>query len=105
MRIKIVIRNSIKVIPFIILLVLGVLMGLDFSLGIITQNKLVMMAMVMIFISLLGKRITLLLDTKVVRPFLNKLIISDNLRFSLLKSGAFLFTIAFTLQIIIIAYS
>lgn len=104
---EVLIRNSIKTIPFIVLFVLGIGIGLGFSFGVIKQNKLItiILVIVIIIMSLLRKKITLFLDSKIVLPILNKLIISDNLRFSLLKIAAFLFTIAFILQIIIIVYS
>ena len=51
------------------------------------------------------KRIEAYLDRKISQPMMNKLIISQNFRYLLLKLAAIFFTVGFIIQLIIVVIS
>lgn len=101
-----IIRKIISNIPSFFLLILGILMGMLFSsitknfvfLGIITA---LMIGLVLIF----SKKIAYILDVKISKPLLDKLIINSNLRYTLLKIAATFFTLGFVIQVVMILIS
>ena len=100
------IRKAILAIPNIVLGILGMIVGYSFMEGVDDLNYwiLVPAILLLIFSLVFAKKIKKKLDLKVTAPILNKLIINDSFRFTLLKTAAMLFTLGFLLQIITIIY-
>ena len=102
-----IIRKGIKTIPTILMFILGAIIGVITPKTIDEFNLKILIPLVLILILILifSKKIQKILDEKISVPLLNKLIINQNFRFSLLKTAAILFTLGFILQIITIIYS
>jgi hypothetical protein len=100
------IRGGIMFIPSILLGIVGMAIGYLFMEGIDNLNLKLLIPTILVFIItiIFSKKLKSWLDKKISVPILNKLIINDSFRFTLLKLGAFLFTLGFFLQIITIIY-
>ncbi|MCG1037224.1 hypothetical protein [Polaribacter sargassicola] len=100
------IRSGIMVIPSIILGIIGMIIGflLDEGVGSLNLKLLIPIILFFILIIIFYKKIKVWLDQKISKPILNKLIINDSFRFTLLRFAAILFTLGFFLQIITIIY-
>lgn len=103
---EVIIRKAIKTIPGLIMLILGAFIGFFTPKALSGFNLKILIPLILLFILtiIFSKKIQKLLDEKISVPLLNKLIINQDFRFSLLKTAALLFTTGFILQIITIIY-
>ncbi len=102
-----IIRKVIKTIPGFLMLILGGIIGVLAPKALTGFNLKVLIPLILLFIITIvfSKKLQKILDEKISVPLLNKLIINQSFRFSLLKTAALLFTLGFILQIITIIYS
>lgn len=101
-----IIRKIISNIPNFLLMILGMFMGIFFSTTIKNFTLLGIAAAILMALTLLfSKKISRTLDVKISKPLLDRLIVSSNLRYALLKIAATLFTLGFLIQIVMILIS
>ncbi|ARV13718.1 hypothetical protein [Polaribacter sp. SA4-12] len=102
-----IIRKVIKTIPGFLMLILGGVIGVLTPKALTGFNLKVLIPLILLFIItiIFSKKLQKILDEKISVPLLNKLIINQSFRFSLLKTAALLFTLGFIIQIITIIYS
>ena len=102
-----IIRKGIKTIPGFLMLIIGVVVGflIPKSLSDFNLKLIIPLACIFLLVVVFSKRMQKILDEKISVPLLNKLIINQSFRFSLLKTAALLFTLGFIIQIITIIYS
>ncbi|WP_322969176.1 hypothetical protein [Faecalibacter sp. LW9] len=100
-------RKLIRKIPTVVLSFLGAIIGVIFYQSIRLDTILILVMICIIFILLLifHKQIEYFLDHKISNPLIQKLIISNNFRFTLLKFAAIFFTIGFIIQIFLVIIS
>lgn len=100
-------RKLIRKIPTVVLSFLGAIIGVIFyqSMRLDTILILVMICIIFILLLIFHKRIEYFLDHKISNPLIQKLIISNNFRFTLLKFAAIFFTIGFIIQIFLVIIS
>lgn len=100
-----IIREAINKIPSLISLILGIVIGL---LLYFTKSSIFWVLLITIIVAIQWKntkRIEAYLDRKISQPIMNKLIISQNFRYLLLKFAAIFFTVGFIIQLIIVVIS
>lgn len=100
-----VLRKLIKQIPQFILTVVGIATGAMFYHSIKYTFTLILILIIIAFFMIFYKQISIFLDKKIAQPLINKLILNDNFRFSLLKIAALFFTIGFVIQAVLIIIS
>lgn len=102
-----IIKKAIMKIPNIILMFIGLIIGHSFANGLYKDDikMVILFGVIFIIVLAFSKKMKTLLNDKISTPLLNKLIINDSFRFTLLKTAALIFTVGFLLQIIAIAYS
>ncbi|WBX70310.1 hypothetical protein [Tenacibaculum retecalamus] len=102
-----IIKRTIMKIPNIILMFISLIIGHFFANGIHKYEirTVIFFGIIFVFVLVFSKKMRTLLNEKISTPLLEKLIINDSFRFTLLKTAALMFTVGFILQIIAIAYS
>ncbi|WP_334126781.1 hypothetical protein [Empedobacter brevis] len=98
------IRKMISQLPQLILAVLGVVLGVMFY---HSMRSIFAFVVVIIFIGillLLYKKLGQVLDEKISKPLIKKLILNDTFRFTLLKFAALFFTLGFIIQITLVLF-
>jgi len=93
------IRNTINKLPQVILGISGMISGIVFYHSIKSTVALIAIVVVMLVLMLFSKKIEKLLDRKISKPLMDKLILNDSFRFTLLKFSAVFFTIGFFIQL------
>lgn len=104
-KVERIIREAINKIPSLISLILGIVIGL---LLYFTKSSIFWVLLITIIVAIQWKntkRIEAYLDRKISQPIMNKLIISQNFRYLLLKFAAIFFTVGFIIQLIIVVIS
>lgn len=102
-----IIRKVIKTIPGFLMLILGAIIGVLTPKALSGFNLKLLIPLILLFLVtiIFSKKLQKMLDEKISVPLLNRLIINQSFRFSLLKTAAILFTLGFIIQIITIIYS
>ncbi|WP_312557350.1 hypothetical protein [Empedobacter brevis] len=98
------IRKMISQLPQLILAVLGVVLGVMFY---HSMRSIFAFVVVIIFIGillLLYKKLGQVLDERISKPLIKKLILNDTFRFTLLKFAALFFTLGFIIQITLVLF-
>lgn len=98
------IRKMISQLPQLILAVLGMVLGVMFY---HSMRSIFAFVVVIIFIGillLLYKKLGQVLDERISRPLIKKLILNDTFRFTLLKFAALFFTLGFIIQIALVLF-
>lgn len=93
------IRKMINKLPQFILAISGMAAGFIFYHSLKSMITLVIIVIVMLILMLFSKKLELILDEKISKPLVNKLILNDSFRFTLLKYSAVFFTIGFIIQL------
>lgn len=96
------IRKMIRQFPQVILAVLGMALGMMFY---FSKSSTIIFVLVIIIIGamlIFYKKLEQVLDEKISKPLIEKLILNDAFRFTLLKFAALFFTLGFIIQIILI---
>ena len=96
------IRKAINQLPQLILAVLGMAMGVMFYHSMSSFFVFVVVIMIIILLLIFYKKVEKLLDEKISKPLVNKLIINETFRFTLLKFAALFFTLGFLIQIALV---
>lgn len=94
------IRKMIRQFPQVILAVLGMALGMMFY---FSKSSTIIFVLVLIIIGLMlifYKKLEQVLDEKISKPLIEKLILNDAFRFTLLKFAALFFTLGFVIQLI-----
>lgn len=96
---EVLLKRLISQIPNYIILIVGGFLGAFFAMS--KQNYIIVILLIVVFllITIFRKKLERYLERKISEPLLNNLIISQNLRFTLLKIAAALFTLGFLLQV------
>ncbi|WP_353166132.1 hypothetical protein [Empedobacter brevis] len=98
------IRKMISQLPQLILAVLGMVLGVMFY---HSMRSIFAFVVVIIFIGillLLYKKLGQVLDEKISKPLIKKLILNETFRFTLLKFAALFFTLGFIIQIALVLF-
>ncbi|WP_282628620.1 hypothetical protein [Empedobacter sedimenti] len=104
-RTETMIRLAIAKIPQLILGIIGIVSGMMFyhsmSSTLIFATVVMLVAIMLIFYKKMEKS----LDEKISKPLIDKLILNNTFRFTLLKYAALFFTIGFVIQILLVIVS
>ncbi|MBS7332491.1 MAG: hypothetical protein KIG88_02690 [Weeksellaceae bacterium] len=100
-------RKLIRKIPTLVLSFLGAIIGVIFYQSIILDTIFILVMICILFISVLvfHKRIEYFLDHKISNPLIQKLILNESFRFTLLKIAALLFSLGFVIQIFLALFT
>lgn len=101
---KNILKKIISQIPNYLLILCGSVFG-----AVIAQSRgnyliLALVVIVLIIVTIFQKRISKYLEIKLSEPLISKLIVNNQLRFTLLKLATWFFTIGFVLQLIAIIW-
>lgn len=96
------IRKVIKQIPQFILAVLGMVLGMMFYHSTDSLFLFILIIILVVFMCVFYKKIGSVLDDKISKPLIEKLIINDAFRFTLLKFAALFFTLGFVVQVALV---
>ena len=93
------VRTSIKKIPQVILAIFGMALGMMFYYSMESGIYFILSFIVILLLLFYTKRLEDMLDAKISTPLMNKLIIENSFRFTLLKIAALFFTLGFIIQL------
>lgn len=96
------IRKAINQLPQLILGALGMAMGVMFYHSMSSFFVFIVFIMIIILLLIFYKKVEKLLDEKNSKPLVNKLILNETFRFTLLKFAALFFTLGFLIQIALV---
>lgn len=96
------IRKAINQLPQLILGALGMAMGVMFYHSMSSFFVFIVVIMIIILLLIFYKKVEKLLDEKISKPLVNKLILNETFRFTLLKFAALFFTLGFLIQIALV---
>lgn len=96
------IRKAINQLPQLILGALGMAMGVMFYHSMSSFFVFIVVIMIIILLLIFYKKVEKLLDEKNSKPLVNKLILNETFRFTLLKFAALFFTLGFLIQIALV---
>lgn len=99
------IRKMIRQIPQLILAVFGMFMGMMFYHSISSLIVFISVLIIVGFMLLFYKKLEQILDDKISRPLIEKLILNDAFRFTLLKFAALFFTLGFIIQVGLVLFT
>ncbi|GEM53682.1 hypothetical protein [Empedobacter brevis] len=98
------IRKMISQLPQLILAVLGMVLGVMFYHSMRSIFAFVVVIIIIAILLLLYKKLGQVLDEKISKPLIKKLILNDTFRFTLLKFAALFFTLGFIIQIALVLF-
>ncbi|MGV0833631.1 hypothetical protein F0358_09105 [Empedobacter brevis] len=98
------IRKMISQLPQLILAVLGMVLGVMFYHSMHSIFAFVVVIIIIAILLLLYKKLGQVLDEKISKPLIKKLILNDTFRFTLLKFAALFFTLGFIIQIALVLF-
>ncbi|MGV0753954.1 hypothetical protein [Empedobacter brevis] len=98
------IRKMISQLPQLILAVLGMVLGVMFYHSMRSIFAFVVVIIIIAILLLLYKKLGQVLDEKISKPLIKKLILNDTFRFTLLKFAALFFTLGFIIQITLVLF-
>ncbi|WP_413533952.1 hypothetical protein [Empedobacter brevis] len=96
------IRKAINQLPQVILAILGIAIGMMFYHSMSSIFVFSIVIPIIVLLLLFYKKVEQLLDKKISKPLVNKLIINETFRFTLLKFAALFFTLGFLIQMILV---
>ncbi|MGV0755076.1 hypothetical protein ACTS95_06160 [Empedobacter brevis] len=98
------IRKMISQLPQLILAVFGMVLGVMFYHSMRSIFAFVVVIIIIAILLLLYKKLGQVLDEKISKPLIKKLILNDTFRFTLLKFAALFFTLGFIIQIALVLF-